>query len=223
MAHPMTALSRDTYPASHFEDIDQQNVTVTLGMWTFLATEILFIGAVFVAFFIYRLRWPETFTEGAHELKWYLGTINTAILLGSSLGMALAVHAARHRQRKPLVRWLLITMALGTLFLGVKLTEYSIEYHDHLIPGLNYSDVSPTGEPRSEQLRLFMTFYFVMTGVHAIHMIAGLGVMAVITYFAWKGKFTTGYYNPVEMSGLYWHFVDLVWVFLFPTLYLLRF
>jgi cytochrome c oxidase subunit 3 len=218
----MTVIEHDAFPAEQFHDTEQQYEAATLGMWTFLATEVLFFGALFLSFFVYRVRWTDAFAHGARELKWYLGCLNTAILLGSGFAMALAVHAAREGENKKLIHRLLLTIALGVVFLGIKFTEYGIEYHEHLIPQLNYSEVSPKGEPRPEHDRLFMTFYFVMTGFHALHMIAGLTVLSTLSFFAWRGKFSAAYHNPVEMAGLYWHFVDMVWVFLFPTLYLLR-
>jgi cytochrome c oxidase subunit III len=218
----MTAIDHDTYPAEQFRDTEQQFVAATLGMWTFLATEVLFFGVLFLSFYVYRLRWTDAFAHGARDLKWYLGCLNTAILLGSSYAMALAVHAARNGQNRKLMHRLLLTIALGVVFIGIKFTEYGIEYHEQLVPRLNYSDISPTGEPRPMQVHLFMTFYFVMTAFHALHMIAGLTVLSVLAIFARRGKFSAAYHNPVELAGLYWHFVDMVWVFLFPTLYLLR-
>jgi cytochrome c oxidase subunit 3 len=218
----MTALEHDSYPAEQFEDPQQQALTATLGIWTFLATEVLFFGVLFTGFYIYRMRWPSAFADGAKELKWYLGTINTAVLLGSSYFIALAVDAGRSGENRRVIRNLLIAIVLGIVFLGIKFTEYGIEYHDHLVPQLNFSAVSPEGEARPPQEQLFMTFYFVMTGFHALHMIVGLCVLSVITFFTWRGKFSAAYHNPIEIAGLYWHFVDMVWVFLFPTLYLLR-
>jgi cytochrome c oxidase subunit 3 len=218
----MTALDHDSYPAEQFEDTSQQLLAGTLGMWTFLATEVLFFGVMFTAFYVYRMRWPEEFAAGAHDLKWYLGTINTAVLLGSSYFVALAVHAARSGDRRVIMRNLFIAVVLGLIFIGIKFTEYAIEYHDHLVPQLNFSTVGENGQIRPTQERLFMTFYFVMTGFHALHMIIGLIVLSVLIFFTWRGKFTAAYHNPIEIAGLYWHFVDLVWVFLFPTLYLLR-
>lgn len=217
-----TILQRDSFPAEQFEDAHQQSLASTLGMWTFLASEVLFLGAMFLGFYAYRVRWPEAFAHAAGDLKWYLGTINTAVLLASSYFMALAVHAAKHGDQPRLVRRLLITLAIGTLFLGIKFAEYGIEYHERLVPGLNYAPLSPSGEVRPEQELLFMTWYFVMTGFHALHMTAGLAVLATIALLARRGHFSSAYHNPVEMAGLYWHFVDLVWVFIFPTLYLLR-
>lgn len=218
----ITVFQHDTYPAEQFEDTDQQYVASTLGMWTFLTTEVLFFGVLFTSFFAYRMRWGEAFAYGARELKWYLGTLNTAILLGSSYVMALAVHSARHGDTRQLVRRLAITVLLGIVFLGIKFTEYGIEYHEQLVPAVNFSLTSPAGEPRPLPLSLFMSFYFVMTAFHALHMIVGLSVLSVLAIFAYRGKFTPAYHTPVELAGLYWHFVDMVWVFLFPTLYLLR-
>jgi cytochrome c oxidase subunit 3 len=217
----VTALDRDTFPAEQFNDPPQQHESATLGMWVFLATEVLFFGTLFLSFFVYRVRWPQDFADAARDLKWWLGGPNTAVLLGSSFCMAMAVHAAKHANGH-LVRWLLITIGLGIIFLAIKFTEYGIEYHEHLVPQLNYSVISPEGESRPPHGSLFMTFYFVMTAFHALHMIIGLSVLGVLAWLAHRGKFSREYYNPIEMAGLYWHFVDMVWVFLFPTLYLLR-
>lgn len=218
----LTIFERDTYPAEQFDDVEQQSYTATIGMWAFLATEVLFIGAIFVAFYVYRLRWPETFADGARELKWYLGAINTAVLLGSSFTMALAVHEAKLGASRRLFRYVLVTLTLGGLFLLIKGTEYVIEFREHLVPGLNYASIAPDGKPRPEKLELFMSFYFVLTGVHALHMTIGLCVLLVLAIMTRRGAFTAEQHNPVEVAGLYWHFVDLVWVFVFPTLYLLR-
>jgi cytochrome c oxidase subunit 3 len=218
----LTIFERDTYPSEQFQETAQQDEAATLGMWAFLATEVLFFGGMFMSFYAYRLRWPESFAAGAQELKRYLGTINTAVLLTSSYTMALAVHAARHGDTRALVRRLLLTAAIGIVFLAIKGTEYAIEYHDQLVPGLNYSTASPEGHLRAPHEPLFMTFYFVTTGFHALHMVIGLGVLLTLAFLARRGKFTAAYHNPVEIGGLYWHFVDMVWVFLYPTLYLLR-
>lgn len=226
----LTVFEHDTYPAEQFDDTAQQRESATLGMWTFLATEILFFGALFLGFYVMRTRWTEDFAEAAKELKWYLGAINTGVLLGSSYAMALAVHAASKGKQKQIVHMLLLTIVLGVAFIGIKFTEYAIEYHDHLVPRLNYSPIPPDEanlppdqqHPRAPHTPLFMSFYFIMTALHAVHMIVGIGVLTVLLLMARKGKFTAAYHNPVEMAGLYWHFVDTVWVFLFPTLYLLR-
>jgi cytochrome c oxidase subunit 3 len=210
-------------PAEQFDDAAQQRHASTLGMWTFLATEVLFFGVLFVGFYAMRLRWPADFAGGARHLKWYLGTINTAVLLTSSFFMALAVHAASAGDRRGVGRWLLLTLALGAVFLGIKFSEYAIEYHERLVPHWHYSPIDqPAGEPRPERLSLFMSAYFITTGFHALHVTIGLGALATLWFMNRRGQFSRAYHTPVEMVGLYWHFVDVVWVFLFPTLYLLR-
>jgi cytochrome c oxidase subunit 3 len=224
------ALEHDSFPSEQFEDGVQQRESASLGMWTFLATEVLFFGVLFTGFFVYRTRWPDEFKEGAHELKWWLGTINTAVLLGSSFCMAMAVHAASEADDKKIARWLWFTIALGVLFIAIKGTEYAIEWHDWLVPHFHWSAVPPDQwnlpaaqrHARPSQVELFMTFYFVMTMLHAIHMIVGLCVLGVVVVLARRRHFTREYHHPVEIVGLYWHFVDTVWVFLFPVLYLLR-
>jgi cytochrome c oxidase subunit 3 len=225
-----TVLTPSSYPAHQFQDKQQQRQTATLGMWTFLATEVLFFGVLFTSYYVYRHRWTDAFADGSRELYWWLGGTNTAVLLGSSFAMACAVNAASRGEAKKLFHRLLITIILGLAFLGIKGTEYILEYHEALVPVLNYSDVAPDQRDkpaaqqhhRPEQVKLFMTYYFVMTLFHATHMIIGIGVLCVIAYLSRRGLYTKDYHNPVEIAGLYWHFVDIVWVFLFPTLYLLR-
>ena len=217
-----TILEADDFPAEQFDDAPQQAYTATLGMWAFLATEVLFIGAIFAAFYVGRFRFPDAFAEGAKELKWPLGTLNTAVLLGSSFSMALAVHAAREGQAAAIFRRVLLTLALGGAFLAIKAVEYAIEFRDRLVPGLNFSTVSPEGVARPARMELFMAFYFALTGVHALHMLVGVGLLTWVAWLARRGTLTAAWHTPVEVVGLYWHFVDLVWVFVFPTLYLLR-
>jgi cytochrome c oxidase subunit 3 len=233
-----------------FEDRHQQKEASTLGMWTFLATEVLFFGTLFVSYAIYRHQFPDAFRQGSLELKWYLGAINTAVLLISSFCMALAVHAASVGSNARIIRYLILTIAVAMVFLAIKATEYYLEYRDHLVPALNFSATPPFEEqlgavastfgrfdrwlatklhaelpgdaPRNPNEKLFMLFYFVMTAIHATHMIIGIAVMLVLIWMAKRRKFSREYHNPVECFGLYWHFVDIVWVFLFPALYLLR-
>jgi cytochrome c oxidase subunit 3 len=224
------ALEHDSFPSEQFEDGLQQRESASLGMWTFLATEVLFFGVLFTSFFVYRVRWPEEFREGAHELKWWLGTINTAVLLGSSFCMAMAVHASTEADDRKIVRFLWFTIVLGILFIAIKGTEYAIEWHDGLVPYYHWSVIPPSElnlpaaqqHPRPPQVELFMSFYFIMTLLHATHMVVGLCVLGVFVWLARRRHFTREYHHPVEVVGLYWHFVDTVWVFLFPVLYLLR-
>jgi cytochrome c oxidase subunit 3 len=226
----MTELAEASVPvhavAHQFEDAHQQKATATLGMWVFLATEVMFFGGLITGFVIYRFLSPEIFARGSHKLNVLLGTINTWVLLTSSLTMALAVHAGQTGSRKEQVRYLLATILLGSVFLGIKGVEYHEEYENHRVPGLNFrSEVLPqtpeTLEIPDRRFELFFVFYFFMTGLHALHMVIGIGVLAVLVVMAHRGRFTPEYNTPLELSGLYWHFIDIVWVFLFPLLYLI--
>lgn len=233
-----------------FEDRHQQKEAATLGMWTFLATEVLFFGGLFAAYTIYRHEHEFAFRQGSIDMKWYLGAINTAVLLVSSFFMAMAVRAAAVGSNRLIVRYLILTIVVGTLFLCIKGTEYAVDYGERLVPGLNFTEARPTEEemngftrafskfdnwfdmhvsapvdkaprrPHDEQL--FLLFYWIMTAIHATHMIIGIAVMLVLIVMARRKMFSAQWHNPVECFGLYWHFVDIVWVFLFPTLYLLR-
>ena len=204
--------------AHHFDDLAQQGEASTLGMWVFLVTEVLFFGGLFLVYLVYRSIYPEAFIAGSHELDVMLGTINTAVLITSSLTMALAVHGAQTGSRRTVLILLVATMVLGAVFLGIKSVEYYHKYEEHHIPGPGFHFDDPL---LSNHLQLFFSLYFVMTGLHALHMIIGLGIMAWMLWWTWRGSITAEYYSPIEISGLYWHFVDIVWIFLFPLLYLL--
>jgi cytochrome c oxidase subunit 3 len=195
----------------------QQREAATLGMWIFLATEVMFFGVLFLGFSVYRAAYPEAFAEASRHTDLLLGSVNTIVLLTSSLTMALAVHAAQTGRRKTLVVLLLFTMLLGTVFLGIKGVEYYEKYAARLVPALNFT--YPGDHP--EQAELYFYLYFAMTGLHGLHIFAGISVLAVIAFLARRGRFSPRYYTPVELTGLYWHFVDIVWVFLFPLLYLI--
>jgi cytochrome c oxidase subunit III len=200
----------------HFDDLGQQHEAATLGMWLFLATEVLFFGGLFTAYMLYRVWYPETFGAASRTLDITLGTVNTLVLITSSLTMALAVRAAATNERRKLMMFLVVTMLLGIVFLGIKGVEYAHKFEEHHVPGLgfHFEGAAP------ERANLFFSLYFAMTGLHALHMIIGLGIMTVMLIMAKLGKFTEHWYTPVEMSGLYWHFVDIIWIFLFPLLYL---
>jgi cytochrome c oxidase subunit III len=204
-------------PAHQFDDPEQQHEAASLGMWAFLCTEMLFFGGLFLGYTVYRTLYPAAFTEGSHHLDILLGSINTAVLIGSSLTMALAVHSTQVGRRRALVAFLGLTMLLGSVFLGIKFVEYGHKFGEGLVPGAHFV----YGGPFAAQVQLFFSFYFVMTGLHALHMVVGIGIMAVLAWSGWRGKFSPAYYTPVEIGGLYWHFVDVVWIFLFPLLYLL--
>lgn len=216
MAEHRTALAQKTALAHQFDDLVQQYEASNLGMWTFLLTEIMFFGGLFVGYTVYRTLYPEGFMVGSQHLKVLLGTLNTAVLLSSSLTMALAVHAAQAGHTRSLIGFLLGTMLLGLAFLSIKGYEYALEYHEHLVPAINFGY---TGA-HAPQVELFMVFYFVMTCLHALHMIIGLSLLTVLVVLGWRGHFSATYHTPVEVIGLYWHFVDIVWIFLYPLLYL---
>lgn len=201
----------------HFDNLGQQHETTTLGMWFFLATEILFFGALFLAYALYRGTFPEAFELASHHQNVVIGTINTVVLIFSSLTVALSVYAAQTDRRKLLLGMLIATMILGALFLGFK----TIEYHEHWKHGLVPGEGFQMEGPHANHAQMFFFLYFTMTGLHALHMVIGLGIFAWLLTKAWKGAFSPVYYGPVEVCGLYWHFVDIVWIFLFPLLYLL--
>jgi cytochrome c oxidase subunit 3 len=203
--------------AHQFDSLEQQREASTLGIWVFLLTEVLFFGGLFVTYLVYRTSYSAAFAAASHELLIAAGTANTLVLITSSLTMALAVHAAQTGRQRQLVWLLVATMALGTVFLGVKGFEYYTEWIEHHVPGLNYQFEGAYAGPA----QIFFSLYFVMTGLHAAHMIVGLGIMAVLVVMSLRGRFTPEYQNPIEVGGLYWHFVDIVWIFLFPLLYLI--
>jgi cytochrome c oxidase subunit 3 len=219
---PPAAQEHSPHLQHHFNDLAQQKESATLGMWIFLTTEVMLFGAIFTGYTVYRLSYYEPFAEASSHLYVALGAINTVILLTSSLMMALAVHHARQGNSKRIVQFLLLTILFGIIFLGIKLTEYILEYREGLVPLSGWWQPHSTDPHFDHEMKLFFVFYFIMTMLHAIHMTAGMLVLATIAWFAHRKKFSAEYYNPVEIAGLYWHFVDIVWVFLFPALYLVH-
>lgn len=223
-------MSKAAFVEQQFEDMEQQTHAATLGMWVFLATEVLFFGVLFTSYTVCRTRWPDAFRHGSQDLKLWIGGINTAVLLTSSFFMALAVRSAALGNNRHVVVFLGITILFGLAFLGLKGVEYTLEAEEHLVPGINFTTIPPDEvnlpadqqHPRPEQERLFMIFYFIMTCFHALHMIVGVSVLGTLAVLTRRGHFSAAYHNPIEIAGLYWHFVDIVWVFLYPALYLLR-
>ncbi len=219
------------HPAHQFETMEQQKESSTLGMWLFLVTEIMFFGGLFTAYMVYRHMYPVAFAVASSTLNVPLGALNTAVLICSSLTMALSIRCAQVSSRKGIVLFLLLTMALGSTFLVVKGFEYHDKFVEHHVPGPSFNLVieneheaaaAAAADPLYRRhAEIFFSLYFIMTGIHATHMIIGLAILAVLVYYSRRGKFDPGYYNPLEMTGLYWHFVDIVWIFLFPLLYLL--
>jgi cytochrome c oxidase subunit III len=211
MSHHSTALEHQ------FDDLAQQHEASWLGMWVFLTTEVMFFGGLFLGYAVYRGSYSHAFGMASEHLDIVLGTINTAVLLCSSLTMALAVHATQLGTRKVAVTFLLITILLGSVFLGIKGVEYYHKYEESLIPGHDFH--FENADPRHAQI--FFSFYFVMTGMHALHMVIGIGLLAIMAILTNAGRFPPEHAAPIEVAGLYWHFVDIVWVFLFPLLYLI--
>lgn len=202
----------------HFATMEQQTEAAVMGMWVFLITEIMFFGGMFAGYMIYRYMYYQAWLEGSQHMDFWWGTINTVVLLCSSLTMAAAVRATQLGLRKSTVTLLGITILFGLAFLGIK----AIEYYGHIVtdhqfpgPGFRFDGANPS------QVEMFFSFYFAMTGFHALHMVIGVGLVAFIAYQAWKGRYGAHYYTPVENVGLYWHFVDIIWIYLFPLLYLI--
>jgi len=211
----------------HFADLDQQRETSTFGMWLFLVTEIMFFGGMFCAYLVYRVLYFNSFGAASTTLSIQLGTTNTAVLICSSLTMAMAVHAAATGHRKAIILFLVLTLLLGGVFIGIKGVEYYDKFQERHVPGPNFNFVLEGAEAKHFQhvdphaAEIYFSLYFCMTGLHALHMLIGFGLITWLIIAATRGKFTPEYYSPVELVGLYWHFVDIVWIFLFPLLYLI--
>lgn len=201
----------------HFIDSDQQFDSAKLGMWIFLVTEILFFGGLFVAYIVYRSWYPELYIQASEELNTFWGGVNTAVLIGSSLTVAMAIRSAQLNQIKGLIYNLYITIGLAFVFMVIKFFEYSHKFHLGIYPGEYYTYEGIA----HEKANIFFSIYYMMTGVHGLHVTIGIGLMIWLVVKAKKGAFHSGYYTPVEITGLYWHLVDIIWIFLFPLLYLI--
>ena len=212
-----TVVSASKHLHFQFQDLEQQRLSATLGMWIFLATEVLFFGALFTGYLVFRTLYPVQWMEGSRETLFAIGTTNTAILICSSLTMALAVHAAQMGKAKQIAMFMGFTLLLATTFLGLKGYEYYTEYLEHHVPGASFS-FPTSADPH--HVMIFYSFYFIMTGLHAIHITAGMLVGACIAFRAWRGHYTAEYHVTVDNFGLYWHFVDVIWIFLYPLIYL---
>ena len=226
------------YQRHHFESMGQQVDATSFAMWLFLLTEIMFFGGLFTAYLIYRNWYYPAFVVGSHQLSILWGTLNTGVLITSSFTMAMGVWCAETRRKSGLVLCLVLTFLLGLVFLGIKTIEYSEKIEKHHVPGFHYS-VQSFVDPQSDEevykayhdkpLRLdmarhtevYFSLYFAMTGMHALHMIIGIAILAFMILRARAGAYTTGHITFVENFGLYWHFVDIIWIFLFPLLYLI--
>jgi cytochrome c oxidase subunit 3 len=201
----------------HFSDMEQQREASTMGMWVFLLTEIMFFGGMFAAYLVYRFEYYKAWAEGSAHMEFWYGTVNTVVLICSSLTMALGVRASQVGARRVMVWLLIATVVLGGVFMVVKGFEYHNHWVLHEFPGSNFH-VQATDPYHVE---MFFVLYWFMTGFHALHVLIGMALVGTIAYFGHKGKYNAAYHNPVENAGLYWHFVDLVWLYLYPLLYLI--
>ena len=205
--------------AHHFDTYEQQSSAGKLGVWLFLATEILMFGGLFVGYIIYHGEYPEIFKAGSYFLDWKKGAINTVVLLASSFTMAISIYYAQKNQMKKCQVALVTTILCGLLFMGIKYLEYSHKMHIGIFPGKFFTY---TGEGFIEGLPLYFSFYYLMTGLHATHVIIGLGLIGWMLYKTFKKQIGPSHYVPLEYVGLFWHLVDLIWIYLFPLLYLVE-
>jgi cytochrome c oxidase subunit 3 len=203
-----------------FDTAAQQRDASTLGMWIFLITEVMFFGGMFLAYSIYRGKYPDVFAVASSSMNVYFGAANTVVLLCSSFTMVMAVRASQLGKRSGIIFWLILTLILGMTFLGVKAFEWNEKFEMHHVPGMAGFHLDGVGTSQGPA-SIFFSLYFAMTGLHAMHMVVGVGILTMLIFQAKAGKFSAEYWTPVDISGLYWHFVDIVWIFLFPLLYLI--
>jgi cytochrome c oxidase subunit III len=206
-----------SHVAHHFVDSDQQFDSSKFGMWLFLVTEVLFFGGLFVAYIIYRAWNPELFLMAAQELDTVMGGVNTLVLIGSSLTMALAIRAAQLNQQKQISIYLLVTIGLALTFMVIKYFEYTHKFDMGIFPGEYYTYEGI----EHAKAHIFFSIYYMMTGLHGIHVIIGVGLMVYLLIKVRHNTYNSEYYTPIEVTGLYWHLVDIIWIFLFPLLYLI--
>ncbi len=204
-------------PEIQYATLDQQGDVAQLGMWVFLVNETLFFGALIFTYFLYRMTYPQEFAAAAKDAVLWCGSVNLVILLTSSLTIVLAINAAAQGKRQQMIRWLVVTLALGGAFLCIKGYEYYQDFQDKVVPIINFE--AKPGEGSAGEL--FWVFYWVATGLHAIHLTIGIGL--VLYMLLWRIKrreIGPAYYAPLEVVGIYWSFVDTVWLFLYPCIYL---
>jgi cytochrome c oxidase subunit 3 len=199
-----------------FATAQQQREVATLGMWIFIITELMLFGAMFAGFAVYRRWYPIGFTKGSSEMELVMGAVNTAVLICSSFTMSMAEYSIARGKPNRCAWMLLLTMLLGALFLGIKFTEYYLHYQDHKLPGYGFEEAGPL----TTQVQMFFFFYFVMTGLHSIHLLVGIGLLIVMLIPTLAGYFNEGYFTPIRNVSLYWHFVDIIWVFLYAIFYI---
>jgi cytochrome c oxidase subunit 3 len=201
----------------HFSSLERQNEAMRLGMWLFLATEILLFAGLFTGYAVYRFQFPLAFKEASRHLATWAGTVNTVVLITSSFTVALAIHFARTDRRRASAICLVITLFFALAFLGIKAIEYTEHFREHALPGKYYA----FEEVKVPGAAMFYALYFLMTGLHGVHVIAGMSVLSYILWRTLQGRYSSRYYTGVELGGLYWHLVDLIWIFLYPLLYLI--
>ncbi len=199
-----------------FATPEQQRETASIGMWVFLITEVMLFGGLFTAFTVYRMSNPQAFDAGSAHMELLLGSVNTAVLICSSFTMALGVWSAEVGNRRLLAVFLIATMIIGAIFIGIKFTEYYLHYQDQKVPGLWFEYAGAN----ASKVQMFFVFYFIMTGLHALHMTIGLGILSVLLFRTVIGSFSADYHTAVDLGGLYWHFIDIVWVFLYAIFYI---
>lgn len=208
--------------AHHFSSLEQQFESARMGMWAFLLTEIMFFGGAFLVYTVYRASYPDAFSAGSEHMNFWAGTINTLVLLCSSLTVAMAVWSAETDRRDKVGYYLLATIALGLVFVGIKMFEWYEHYQHGLLPYWNFHAEHFSQEGLYPQVELFFSLYFAMTGLHALHMLIGVGIFVWLTMLAFQHRLGADWYSPAEVGGLYWHFVDIVWIFLYPLFYLIH-
>jgi cytochrome c oxidase subunit 3 len=212
------SVAAEPFLQHHFTTAEQQADAGKIGMWLFLVTEILLFGGLFVGFAIMQGLHPEAFLQAHRHLDRTLGFINTVVLLSSSYTMVMAVWSAQNERRKRLIVYLLLTIAFAGVFLGIKYIEYSHKFHEGLLPGRFYHHAGDTVPGQF----MFFSFYFMMTGLHGLHILGGIVAISWVLRRAIRGDFSHKYYTPVDLVGLYWHLVDVIWIYLFPLLYLIK-
>jgi cytochrome c oxidase subunit 3 len=218
MANTAIADGHASHVAHHFVDAEQQFDSAKLGMWVFLVTEVLFFGGLFAAYIVFRAWYPDLFTKASTQLNTIMGGVNTLVLIASSLTMALSIRAAQLNDKKWTFNYLLATFLLAGVFLVIKYFEYTHKFHIGIFPGKFYT-FTEIDHPKAN---VFFSIYYMMTGLHGIHVVIGMGLIAWLMVRAQKGHFSSEYFSPVEVTGLYWHLVDLIWIFLFPLFYLIE-
>ena len=218
MADHSSSTTHSRFMQHHFVDAEQQFQTAKMGMWIFLVTEILMFGGLFAAYIVFRLWYPDLFTQASTQLNTFWGGVNTVVLIGSSLTVAMAIKSAQLNQKKNIAINLGITLALAAVFMVIKYFEWTHKFELGIFPGQFYD----FGGIAHEKANIFFSLYYLMTGLHGIHVLIGMGLMSWLLWRSLKNHFDSEYYTPIEMTGLYWHLVDIIWIFLFPLFYLIE-